>query len=342
MKKPLVNKPLVNKRPAASLSLFLSIVLLPLLLLLGCDSGSDDGPEQVFGVEAQRDRIAIGSSVGGTLEASAPRILNLSADARQRIFRGTFLRDSSHVNVYRVETEGPTQLRLTSPDFDTYLVVLNAVGDVVRFDDNGFTASNAQLIYTPGTEGPYYALVTSFSQNETGMYTLSSRSPEEVPLGVPVEQAIARGRTVTGALETTDARLTDLNDEITGGDIEDDLFIDVYSVSGAGDVTVNVQSNEFDTVVVLISEFGSVLNFDDDSGPETNSRLSFTLGTGERVYVLVSSFFSFETGAYTLSASGTAALRLDSAARTQREGRSSQKGTWGTGCDGCASSKSLF
>ena len=277
------------------------VALLSVLLLTGCDSdgnSSDADLETFFGIAIERTPLNINDTVIGTLSGGDPRSFNFVGTAGESVVRDTNMKDSSYVHVYRIESEGPTELQVTSSDFIGSLVVLNEAGTVVRFNGNG--ALTDLLKYTALAEEAYYAVVTSFFKNMTGRYALSVRTPEVVPLGISVEQDIARGTTVTGTLEATDARLSDLTEEILNG-FGEGVLADAYRLTGTGGVTLLLESTAFDAGLLLISDLGSFVDSDNDSGIGTNARLPVALGNQERVYVLVSSYAPGETGNYTLS-----------------------------------------
>jgi hypothetical protein len=79
------------------------------------------------------------------------------------------------------------------------------------------------------------------------------------------------------------------------------FFADRYILRATDDMTVTIEmdSNDFDTYLVVIDEDNNVLE-DDDSGPGVNSRVSFQAFAGEELEVRATSHFSDDTGAYRL------------------------------------------
>ncbi len=108
------------------------------------------------------------------------------------------------------------------------------------------------------------------------------------PKGGPtcVAADIACNSTVNGMLQTTDCALTD------------GTFIDFHFFDGtAGEqVTVELESADFDTFLFLIDPNAAPVETDDDGGSGTNSRIVFTLGS---------------TGGWSIGANNFAALTGD-------------------------------
>jgi hypothetical protein len=62
--------------------------------------------------------------------------------------------------------------------FDTYLFLVDELGNEVARNDDGGDGLNARLIFTPTREEDYRLVVTSFSQGATGRYILRVRWKE--------------------------------------------------------------------------------------------------------------------------------------------------------------------
>lgn len=113
------------------------------------------GPRPVFcGV---RQAIAIGGSASGSLA-----------------FTGCPY-DGAFADIYRfdVADSGTVDVQLASNDFDAYLVLLDAKGNVVGSDDDSGGGANARITMTLAP-GSYYAVATaSTDYTAAGSYTLS-------------------------------------------------------------------------------------------------------------------------------------------------------------------------
>ena len=64
-------------------------------------------------------------------------------------------------------------------------------------------------------------------------------------------------------------------------------------------LVATMRSDQVDAVLVLLDEFGTVLNSNDDDGRSTDSQLTAVLQPG-RYTVVASTYFAGESGDYTL------------------------------------------
>lgn len=98
------------------------------------------------------------------------------------------------------------------------------------------------------------------------------------------------GETRSGILDVTDCAL------------DDGTPVDFWEFSGkAGDrVTIELASNDFDTTLFLLDPSPTVVAFDDDSGPGSNSRLEHVL-TVNGPWTIAVAPFSIDFGTYAFS-----------------------------------------
>jgi hypothetical protein len=113
--------------------------------------------------------------------------------------------------------------------------------------------------------------------------------------GCVVVLGIAPDAVVAGDLAVTDCFLL----EIGGSDYS--LF-DPFEVSliGDGDLTITLNSAEFDTFLWLFDSTPALIATDDDGGTGTNSLISMSLAAGTYT-ILANSYSEGATGAYTLT-----------------------------------------
>ncbi len=204
--------------------------------------------------------IGLGDTVSGSLTDAAPSAsYALQAEAGQVV-----------------------TITLSSPDFDAYLSLLDASGNVLaENDDNIGTDSAIQTFALPPSTG-YEILVESYGQHsssgaETGSYTLSV-----------VEQQVAR-------IEYTQS----ISDSFTDGMMSQD-----YLFSGqAGDaVIINLNSDAFDSYLRLLDSSGNEIANNDDSGSSLNAQIGpFVLPATGSYTIRASSLGGSDTGAYTLT-----------------------------------------
>ena len=196
--------------------------------------------------------------------------------------------DGSYVDRYQLTLSGSTavQIDLTSTAFDTYLIVTNATGTVVAYDDDGGGGLNS-LISATLAAGVYTIAATSYSAGETGAYTLSITRPVEDPCSSAT--TITAGQSQAGSLATSDCRLTD------------GRYADRWQFTVTAATTVRLAlSASFDTYLYVTNTGGTTVGEDDDSGPGTDSQLELTLTAGTYI-AWATSFSSRVTGAYSLT-----------------------------------------
>jgi serine protease Do len=90
----------------------------------------------------------------------------------------------------------------------------------------------------------------------------------------------------------------------TGCQYTDQTFADLYQFTVAADTTVqlDLSSGDFDAYLVLLDAKGNVVDDDDDSGGNTNARITAPLPAGT-YYVVAKPFSGYLShGAYTLTA----------------------------------------
>ena len=114
---------------------------------------------------------------------------------------------------------------------------------------------------------------------------------------------IGPNQTITSSLDGTECLVSD----IVGDD--DFTYYDLYllTLTSAKTLTITMNSNDFDTFLVLVSEEflsnpvpSTVIAQNDDANVSTtNSKITVDLGPGNYI-VIANSFFDFETGSYVL------------------------------------------
>jgi hypothetical protein len=174
---------------------------------------------------------------------------------------------------------------LRSGDFDPYVFVRAPSGE--QFDNDDFEGdANRSLLSLDLTEsGQYRVTVTSYREGETGGYTLS--------IDVGAATAIAARVDRNGRLEAGDGTLT------TGE------FVDTYEFEGSPGqhVAIDLRSSAFDTYLILRDPAGEQTENDDsDEGGDTgHSSIEADLAEAGTYRVLVTSYESGESGAYSLT-----------------------------------------
>lgn len=177
---------------------------------------------------------------------------------------------------------------LSSSSIDSYLVMADAAGRTVAFDDDG-AGGNSASIRVLAPPGQYILAATSFSAGQTGAYQLSSRAM----LGrtTCVDAWIVPGLQISRSLASGDCTLND------------GTYADVYPVylRAGQQLTVVQRSTGFDTYLVLTDASFNTVAEDDDSGGGSDSRIVFTAPRAGAYMILANSFSPGATGTYSLS-----------------------------------------
>lgn len=212
----------------------------------------------------------------------------------------------------------PVELRLSSSQFDTYLMV-RGPGDFSEDNDDDQGASgttNSRLTVRPTQSGTMTVRVTSFEAGETGAYQLNvggASSPANPGSQRPAARnntnanatpggttQLAAGRPARGQLRTGDGQLN-------SGEFYDDFTL---TARAGQSIVVDMTSTAFDTYLMVAGPEGFTQQNDD--GPNgTNAQLAFTAPAAGTYMVRATSFRAGETGDYSVTVGGasTAANR---------------------------------
>jgi hypothetical protein len=188
-------------------------------------------------------------------------------------------------------TDGVIASVVASSDIDGYLTLTDASGNVLRSDDNTY-GNNDPLIVQFLPAGTYQLQVRDAAASSGGPYALAlyvalgPRPPFCSPRGsLPV------GGSVTGNINSA------------GCQYVDNTLADIYRVDLLYDSAIDLRldSEDFDAYLILLDPKGDLVAQDDDSGGDTNSRITKTMKAG--TYYVVAKPFSdyFSQGNYTLS-----------------------------------------
>ncbi|MCP4548628.1 MAG: hypothetical protein GY835_19400, partial [bacterium] len=177
-------------------------------------------------------QIAIGDTIKGVLEPIDGRL-----SSGQIVDRFTF-----------EATEGQELLiSLASYDFDPFLWLLNAKGNVLTIDDDSGDALGAVISdFTVPETGMYTVRVSSYSDSETGEYVFTL---SEIPL-IDNPFSISIGQGINGELSLNDP-------QFSSGQL-----YDVYSFEASPDrpVFISMISDSLDPNLWLFTKEGRVLS----------------------------------------------------------------------------------
>jgi hypothetical protein len=241
------------------------------------------------------------------------------------------LKTGEFVDRYTVQALPGQRLRvdMSSSAFDTYVIVKDPKNEQSENDDAEGQPGHAIVEMETTEAGTYTILATSYGKAETGAYQLA------IELGAaggnpgrarPADAAaLTLGGTVNGRLQEGDRTLQNSGE-----------FSDAYLVEGRPGQTLVVEMNsgDFDTYLLVRTPGGESFDNDDDNGSSDRSRLEVPMREAGRYRVVATSYRRGETGAYTLTARGTAASRPTQAAAVANQPSAAGAGRMGTGRGG--------
>ncbi len=153
---------------------------------------------------------------------------------------------------------------MTSSEVDGYLTLYDAAGNVVRTDDNSYGSDDPLIVqYLPA--GTYKLAARDASSATGGLYEVDLRTTAGPrPFLCAPKATLASGASVSGTIQ------------YTGCQYPDNTFADLYQLTVPADATVDIRlnSSEFDAYLVLTDAKGAVVDQDDDSGGNTDARIT--------------------------------------------------------------------
>lgn len=168
----------------------------------------------------------------------------------------------SYIDWYPLSVTAGTrvQVSLSSPDFDTYLIVESSDGQTFENDD--WDGTDSRVSFVPTIDGIARVGVRSWGSGSTGEYELSATQEQVVFIEV--------GETYTG--------------EFTGSP-------QLFTLRGVPDQIVDVEAYSFvaDTTLTIEDSAGAYL-YNDDSGNSSDSYLLYVIGPGGTATITVDSF----------------------------------------------------
>mgnify|MGYP001809786139 CR=1 FL=1 len=202
--------------------------------------------------------------------------------------------DRSFFDAYRFSGRAgqAVSLAMTSPDFDSYLILLDADGNSVAQDDDSGGGYDSLIQTTLPSAGNYLLLANTYESGQSGAYRLRLTSGARNSASSSSSASGVLNLQYNGSLEDSDNVLP-----------SDGSLFDAYEFSGRAGQTVEIRlgSSEFDTYLIVVDSSGESIDQNDDaSNTTTNSFLRVTLPQTGRYGVYVNAYDSSGRGDYNL------------------------------------------
>jgi hypothetical protein len=248
-------------------------------LLLGGSLRAQERPLLVERPIQQERTIAAGQSATGELS---------TADPVTRSRRAPY-----HVWTLEGRRGQRIVIDLMASEFDPVLAVRDDAGYAVGTDDDGGEGNNARLRTVLPRDGRYRLIVTAFSENSSGRYTMAVTgwdAPNAAAAGQAA--AIAPGQSANGILEP--------GDEMAGdGPFQDRWTLDARAGQR---LRAELRSSDFDAYLVLLGPDGRQIAADDDGAGNNDASLGWRAAAAGRYTLLASSYRDEpQAGAYRLT-----------------------------------------
>ncbi len=216
------------------------------------------------------------------------------------------LNSGEYLDEYTFEGRPGEHLRveLESSDFDTYVMVLGP-NDFREENDDADGSTSRSRVEAELTElGTYRVIVTTYEPGETGDYsvTIETGASTVASTGQRDVETLQFGQPARGELQSGD------------GTLEAGEYRDIWVFNGqAGQVvTVEMESQGFDSYVGLAGPDGEMLDENDDADGRTDlSRVSVQLRESGRYRVMATSYGPGETGSYALTLNSSTSTAAD-------------------------------
>jgi hypothetical protein len=181
---------------------------------------------------------------------------------------------------------------MTSSEMNGFLTLTDAAGNPLRSDRNSYDGVRDPMIVQYLPAGTYQLAARAASSAVLGLYEVDVRNtPGPRPPLCAARSTVALGTSVTSTIGYTGC-------QYPGG-----TFADIYRIQMSGSTTVDLllTSSDFDAYLYLLDAKGNLVDQDDDSGGNTDARITRLLEDGT-YYVVATPVGDYtKGGAYKLS-----------------------------------------
>ncbi len=260
------------------------------------------GEVQPFLTAVQNGTASTTASAAGLRGTREPQSIALNNTVTGQLGNESdVLPDGSYFNAYVFEGRRGQQvaIEMNSRDVDSYLILLSLDDDALYLEDDDSAGNfNARLETTLPADGSYIIIANSFAEGEQGRYDLR------------LSDMGTDSTAQTGETQETPSPIGDFilqqAGQLTSGDqiAPEDTLFELYTFEGqAGQlITILLESQEFDTYLVLVDDAGQVLADNDDIDTSTtNSQIMTTLPTNGVYSIIVNGYSTADQGRYNLT-----------------------------------------
>lgn len=193
--------------------------------------------------------------------------------------------DNSYFNAYTFEGDAGQRviIEMDSEEFNSYLILLSPEGDNVAQAGTDTGATDSRIEITLPSEGIYTILANTYSAGETGEYTLALSTTGISPILLKEEGRLGPESQVLQS---------------------DGTWYQEHSFQGqAGQsVTIVMESEDFDTFLILVDPNGQVVSQNDDASARTlNSVITATLPVTGTYRIIANAYERTGQGTYTVT-----------------------------------------
>ena len=236
-------------------------------------------------------------------------IITLSPGANSGSLTNTnmVIESATDVDVFSFTTNrnGPIQVSVSKAvgsNLDTIVSILDASGNVFEFNDDSNGTTNSTVVFQANNNNLYYIRVSGYG-GTIGRFDISVADL----ITTAVAETDGTGTDLTHATDLTFVA----NSASFQGNISSAGDQDFFSITASSSGVLSISlaagaSSGLDTYLYLYNSDKVLILEDDDNGSGLNSLISINVLTGQTYYFQASGFGS-STGAYTISASISAA-----------------------------------
>ena len=211
--------------------------------------------------------------------------------------------DDSYFNAYTFQGSEGQQviIEMSSSDLDAYLILLGPDGTSVAQDDDGGGGTNSRLITTLPTNGTYTVLANTYSAGETGDYSLRAATTSARPGTIAQTPTPRTARPNSQGVILQEQGVLGPNSQVLQ---QDGSLYQEHQFQGrrGQQVTILMESREFDTYLLLVGPDGQLIDQNDDAASgSTNSQLTVSLPSDGTYTVVANAYDSDGRGRYTIT-----------------------------------------